>query len=83
MSVWSNELVIQKGSDALETRLKGDGSKAYLVFAEQIKQFKDFVEKGVTPRATGRFGMEAVACIEAAMNGDNGTWKTIKEICGE
>jgi len=82
LSVWSNELVIQKGSDALETRLKGDGSKAYLVFAEQIKLFKDFVEKGTTPRATGRFGMEAVACIEAAVNGDN-NWKTIKEICGE
>ena len=66
----------------METRLKGDGSKAYLVFAEQIRIFNDFVEKGTEPRATGRFGMEAVACVEAAVKGTT-KWKTIKEICGE
>jgi hypothetical protein len=75
-------LLVQKGGGALETRFKGDGSKAYLVFAEQIRIFKEFVEKGTAPRATGKFGMEAVACIEAAVSGTS-EWKTIKEICGE
>lgn len=81
LTVWSNELLVQHRGGTLESRLKADGSKACLVFAEQIRQFCCFVEQNIEPRTTGQFGLEAVACIEGAVRGDGGSWQSINNLC--
>ena len=77
VSAWSNELLTQTGKEPVETRHRQDGSQAFMVFAEQMRQFHDFIVKGVRPRATGEFGLAAVACIEAAGRGGLGPWVDI------
>jgi len=83
LSVWSNKLSIQHSDGDLECILKGDPSKAYLVFAEQVKLFSEYIKGRRAPRSSGDFGMMTVACVEGAIkNKRDENWNLIKDITG-